>query len=127
MSNWGVEYTDEFEEWWSNLSEDEQESIAASVGLLESKGPNLPHPHSSGIFGSKHGRMRELRVQHKGRPYRVLYAFDPLKNAILLVGGDKTGNNDWYSEFVPVADKLYDVHLKTLEAEGLIKNGKKIQ
>jgi hypothetical protein len=51
----------------------------------------------------------------KAPPYRVLYAFDPNRNAILLVGGDKTGNNRWYEIFVPVADRLYDQHLKELE------------
>lgn len=61
--------------------------------------------------------MRELRIQHEGRPYRVLYAFDPRRTAILLIGGDKTGNDRWYDEFVPKADKLYDDHLDTLEKE----------
>jgi len=65
--------------------------------------------------------MRELRIQHQGRPYRVLYAFDPRRMAILLLGGDKTGDDDWYDDKVPVADKLYDVHLKELIKEGLIK------
>jgi len=59
-------------------------------------------------------------VQHEGRPYRVLYAFDPRRTAILLIGGDKTGNDRWYQEFVPVANKLYDRHLETLRKEGLI-------
>ena len=102
---WDVEYTDEFGLWWAELSEAEQESVAASVGLLERFGPRLPFPHSSGITRSKHGHMRELRVQHDGRPYRVLYAFDPRRVAILLIGGDKTGNDRWYEEFVPVADR----------------------
>ena len=64
--------------------------------------------------------MRELRVQHRGRPYRVLYAFDPRRVAILLIGGDKTGHDRWYEQFVPVADRLYDRHLETLNREGLI-------
>jgi hypothetical protein len=64
--------------------------------------------------------MRELRVQHAGRPYRVLYAFDPRRTAILLVGGDKTGQNRWYERYVPLADRIYDEHLKTLAEEGLI-------
>ena len=59
--------------------------------------------------------MRELRIQHAGRPYRVLYAFDPRRMAILLLGGDKTGNDRWYDENVPVADRLYDIHIKTVE------------
>lgn len=89
---WEVEYTDEFGQWWAELSEQEQISVAASVQLLEERGPSLGFPHSSGISGSKHGHMRELRTQHLGRPLRTLYAFDPLRNAILLIGGDKTGD-----------------------------------
>jgi hypothetical protein len=61
--------------------------------------------------------MRELRIQHEGRPYRVLYAFDPNRAAILLIGGDKTGNNRWYEIFVPLADRLYDEHLAELETD----------
>ena len=114
---WVVEYTDEFEEWWGSLNEEEQVSVAASVELLEAVGPNLRFPHSSGIEASKHGHMRELRTQHEGRPYRTLYAFDPRRTAILLIGGDKTGHDDWYEEFVPKADKLYDEHLDELKRE----------
>lgn len=121
--SWDVEYTNEFEEWWSRLSEDEQESVDASVHLLEDRGPQLGFPHSSGVAGSKHGHMRELRIQHRGSPYRVLYAFDPRRAAVLLVGGDKTGNDRWYEEYVPQADKLYDVHLDELRKEGLINDG----
>ena len=55
-----------------------------------------------------------------GEPYRVLYAFDPRRMAILLIGGNKTGRERWYEEFIPVADKLYDEHLLLLKKEGLI-------
>lgn len=64
--------------------------------------------------------MRELRIQHEGRPYRVLYAFDPRRSAILLIGADKTGNDRWYDEFVPAADAIYDKHVAQLKQEGLI-------
>jgi hypothetical protein len=123
--SWDVEYTDEFEAWWNDLSEEEQESINASVRMLEERGPQLRFPHSSGINGSKHEHMRELRTQHEGRPYRTLYAFNPVRTAILLLGGDKTGNDDWYDKHVPIADRLYDEHLDELRKEGLI-DGKKI-
>jgi hypothetical protein len=115
--SWDVEYTDDFGDWWSALSESEQESLAASVRLLEERGPNLGFPHTSGISGSKHGHMRELRTQHEGRPYRTLYAFDPRRNAILLIGGDKTGDNRWYEVNVPIADRLYDEHLEEIRQE----------
>ena len=116
--SWDVEYTDEFETWWSRLSESEQVSVDASVRLLEEIGPNLPFPHSSGVEQSRHGHMRELRVQHRGRPFRVLYAFDPRRAAILLIGGDKTGNQRWYEIHAPIADRLYEDHLKTLRRKG---------
>jgi len=63
--------------------------------------------------------MRELRIQHHGRPYRVLYAFDPRRTSILLLGGDKTGDDDWYNENVPIADRLYDKHINHLKKRGL--------
>jgi len=122
---WDIEYTDELGEWWDGLTESEQESIDSSVRLLEAKGPHLGFPHTSGIVGSKHSHMRELRVQHEGRPYRILYAFDPRRYAILLLGGDKTGADRWYELHVPVADKLYDKHIEALKKEGQI-NGQKI-
>jgi hypothetical protein len=117
---WDVEYTDEFGSWWADLSEDEQASLDASVRLLEDRDPNLGFPHSSGINGSKHGHMRELRTQHDGRPLRTLYAFDPRRTAILLIGGDKTGDDRWYDVHIPIADELYDEHLEQLRKEGLI-------
>ena len=64
--------------------------------------------------------MRELRIQSVGKPIRVFYAFDPRRVAILLIGGDKTGNERFYDQYVPVADRLYDEHLETLRKEGLI-------
>ena len=118
--SWEVEYTNEFGDWWGTPSEAEQESLAASVQLLEERGPNLGFPHSSGINGSRHSHMRELRTQHEGRPYRTLYAFDPRRSVILLIGGDKTGDERWYDVHVPVADRLYEEHLEQLRKEGLI-------
>ena len=115
--SWNVEYTDQFGEWWDQLSEAEQESIAASVQLLEELCPHLSFPHSSGAKGSRHSHLRELRTQHEGRPYRTLYAFDPRRSAILLIGGDKTGDDRWYETNVPLADRIYEEHLDELRKE----------
>lgn len=115
--SWEVEYTDEFGTWWDTLTAAEQEDIAVVVRLLEERGPQLGYPYSSKIKLSRHAHMRELRVQHQGQPYRVLYAFDPRRAAILLVGGDKTGRDRWYDEHVPRADRLYDEHLAELSGE----------
>ena len=118
---WEVEYTDEFGEWWSDLSEEQQDAVVARVELLMEHGPNLPFPYSSDVRSSRHGRMRELRAQQGGRPIRVFYAFDPRRTSILLIGGDKTGNDRFYQEYVPIADDLYDEHLEELRKEGLIE------
>jgi hypothetical protein len=109
-----VEYTETFESWWSGLSEAEQKDIAAVIELLEKLGPHLPFPYSSRINGSKHREMRELRIQHRGKPYRTLYAFDPRRAAILLIGGNKTGDKRWYSKHIAIADALFDQHVKRL-------------
>ena len=93
------------------MAASEQELVAVVVEMLEQKGPQLPFPYSSGIEKSKHNHMRELRIQHQGNPYRVLYAFDPRRVALLLIGGCKIGNNRWYEEYLALADKLYDEHL----------------
>jgi len=115
---WDVEYTGVFDGWWGGLDESEQIDVDAVIGLLEIKGPNLGFPYSSGVEASRHSHMRELRIQHKGKPYRILYAFDPRRAAILLLGGDKTGNNRWYKKNIPIADKLYDEHLVSLKKKG---------
>src|SRR3954468_17699708 len=117
---WEVEFTDEFGRWWEALDADEQESLAASVELLRQLGPQLGRPHADVVKSSKHSNMKELRTQHSGRPLRTLFAFDPRRCAILLIGGDKTGDDRFYERMVPVADRLYDEHLEQLRKEKLI-------
>ncbi len=114
---WPVEYTDEFGEWWDTLTQAERISLDAHIRTLEQRGPNLPFPYSSGVNGSRHAHMRELRVQSGGKPLRVFYAFDPRRTVILLIGGDKTGDRRFYDRMIPVADRLYDEHLAELKKE----------
>jgi hypothetical protein len=105
--------TDEFTEWYGSLDYSEQESVRRVVRMLEEQGANLAYPQSSGIAGSKFRSMRELRIQHAGNPYRVLYAFDPIRQAVLLVGGVKTATgNRWYQQAIRLADRLFDEYLR---------------
>lgn len=114
---WKVEFTDEFERWWNSLSVDEQVEISAKVELLQEHGPMLPRPHADVIVSSRHSNMKELRGKVEERQLRVLYAFDPIRTALLLIGGDKSGDPKWYQKFVPVADDLFDRHLRQLARE----------
>ena len=120
MAMWQVEYTDEFAGWWEALSLPERSSIEASVRLLEQWGPVLGRPHANSVHGSRHPNMKELRTQCGGRPLRTFFAFDPRRCAILLIGGDKTGDERFYDRMVPLADRLYDDYLEELRKEGLI-------
>ena len=118
---WEVEYTNEFEDWFIELSESQRRSVLSRVDLLIQRGPRLMYPYSSSVRSSRHGHMRELRVQSGGRPIRIFYAFDPRRTSILLIGGDKTGDDRFYEVYVPIADDLYDIYLEELRDEGLIE------
>lgn len=123
---WEVEFTDDFEQWWLTLSQDEQVEISAKVELLQEYGPILPRPHSDVIVTSKHANMKELRGQVNQRELRVLYAFDRKRAAILLLGGDKTGDPNWYDKMVPIADTLFDEHQQQVCQEEENRRGKKL-
>jgi len=122
INMWEVEYTNEFEEWWESLNEAEQNAVAYSVRLLQSEGTLLKFPYSSDVKQSRHRNMRELRSQYAGKPYRTFYAFDPRRIAILLIGGDKTGDDRFYEEMIPKADRIYDEYLREIQEE---KDGSK--
>ena len=114
---WEVEYTDEFAEWWESLSEDVQEAIAHDVGVPEQVGPGLGRPTVDTLSGSKFPNMKELRTKHSQHAIRVLFAFDPRRCAILLIGGDKSGDDRFYDRMIPLADSLYQEHLDELARE----------
>lgn len=116
---WEVEFTDEFEDWWDDLSEEEQDAITAAVEFLEERGPGLGRPFVDNVKISRHKHMKELMP--RGGSIRILFAFDPRRTAILLIGGDKTDRwREWYEEMVPVADELYDGYIRELQEEGEI-------
>lgn len=103
--------TDEFVRWFQSLGEADQDAVAKVVDMLEIQGVALPFPYSSAIEGSKIA-LRELRVQSKGKPLRVLYAFDPARQAVLLIGGDKTGDKRFYDVIVPKAEAIWRRYLE---------------
>jgi hypothetical protein len=117
---WEIEFTEEFEAWWDSLSIDQQEAVTDRVVLLGQRGPDLGRPVVERIHRSRHHNMKELRAS-KGGALRVLFMFDPRRQMILLLGGDKSGEwNDWYDTAIPLADDLYDRYLEDLRKEGLI-------
>jgi hypothetical protein len=107
--------TDEFLAWYLALTEGEMEAVAHMVGLVEMAGVTLGSPYSSQIKGSEHA-LRELRK--KGQPIRIIYAFDPKRQAVMIIGGDKTGDDRFYEVMVPQADKLFGRYLAE-QAAGL--------
>jgi hypothetical protein len=116
---WDVEYTDEFGEWFGGLGDDAREDVVAAVEMLESVGPTLGRPFVDTLNGSRYANFKELRPQ--GGNLRIIFAFDPRRSAILLIGGDKTGRwQAWYREMIPFAEQLYEQYLQELRQEGIL-------
>ena len=117
---WEIEVTDQFDGWWSTLTDDQREAVTDRADVLAERGPDLGRPIVDRIHSSRHQSMKEPRTA-RGGALRVLFCFDLRCQAILLLGGDKTGAwNEWYEWAAPLADDLYDEYLHELEEEGLI-------
>lgn len=112
---WTVSFADEFEPEFDALGEEIQDAILARVLLLAREGPSLGRPHADTLTGSKHANMKELRLSAGGGVWRIAFAFDPDRQAILLVGGDKSGGSEkrFYKQLIARADERFDRHLKT--------------
>ncbi|MCP3427316.1 type II toxin-antitoxin system RelE/ParE family toxin [Rothia sp. AR01] len=106
-------------DWLVSLDEGSREQVVAALELLEEHGPQLGRPLVDTVSGSRHRNMKELRPGSAGRSeLRLLFAFDPERQAILLVAGDKAGNwQRWYRQAIPLADDLFDAHLRRLKEE----------
>jgi hypothetical protein len=112
---WIIIFHPAFRDWLYEQSEDVQDSILAGLGLLKQEGPLLGRPYVDTLQGSQYPNLKELRVQHAGEPWRILFAFDPIRQAIVLVGGNKTGDKRWYKKNIPIAEQRFTEHLETLE------------
>jgi len=114
-----LEMTNEARDWYLALSDRDQQAIGAAIDMVAEKGPSLGRPVVDAIKGSRHSNMKEARSV--GGHLRALFAFDPRRTAIVLLGGDKRGDwTAWYERNVPLADDLYDEYLDELRREGLI-------
>lgn len=106
---WEIVFTEQAEHWMMALSDEDFDAVIAATDLLERKGPGLGRPTVDSITGSRHHNMKELRVG----TMRALFAFDPKRRAVVLIGGDKRGDwTGWYERNIPAADDLYDRYLK---------------
>lgn len=115
---WHIEVTPQFEGWWDDLTEKQQEILDDRIQLLGERGPELKRPVVGKIVGSRHPNMKELIASTKGAELRVLFAFDPRRSAVLLLGGDKSGQwNKWYASAIELADELFDKHLAEIDTE----------
>jgi hypothetical protein len=113
---WTVEFHPGCEDWANDLDQSDAEALLAAVRVLRDQGPSLGRPLVDTISGSRHKNMKELRPGSTGRSeVRVLFAFDRIRHAILLVGGDKSGDwSGWYYINIPIADDRFDEHQKAL-------------
>ena len=117
MKAWTIIYRSPYRAWFGKCGEELQNEILAHLEVLKTVGPNLGRPRVDHIKGSAHQNMKELRVQFKGDPVRILFAFDPDRRAVLLLGGTKTGDDRWYRKHVPLADQDFTLHLQEMQQE----------
>lgn len=118
-----VIYTDEFGEWLKELSLREKKEVAVVVELLENAGVRLNFPHSSALKGTSFP-LRELRPKQGRSPLRVFYAFDPKRDAVLLIGGNKGSDSRFYDRLIPRAERIWTQYLAQQAAGQHPKKGK---
>lgn len=120
VARWAVLITDEVTEWLGALNEEDPQTavlVAAAINVLEDEGPALPRPLVDTIKGSSIKNLKELRPGSSGSSeVRILFVFDPWRQAILLVAGDKSTDwKGWYRKALKDAERLYDEHLRSQE------------
>ncbi len=118
--SWHVLFHEAFEPEFDDLPESVQDELLAHAALLEEFGPSLGRPRVDTLNGSRHANMKELRFNAADGVWRVAFAFDPKRRAILLVGGDKSGGSEkrFYKQLIRKADDRFDNHLAWLKEKG---------
>ncbi|MGE3063383.1 MAG: type II toxin-antitoxin system RelE/ParE family toxin [bacterium] len=112
---WFIERTEELITWIKTLDDDAKEAILKNLKVLSRFGPQPGRPYVDSVYESRHKNMKELRVQNKKRVYRIFFAFNRERKAVLLIGGDKRGKKKFYKEMIPIADELFDKYLRKME------------
>lgn len=109
---WPIATTDWFDNWLSAQNDTDRACVLAAIMVLEEKGPGLARPYADTVHGSRFSNMKELRVQSRGNPVRVFFAFDPSRTGVLLCAGNKVGNEKrFYDEMIPIADQEFTEYL----------------
>ncbi len=112
---WKVILSQRFELWLNEQETTLQEKVFVHLGLLKTYGPALPRPYADTVNGSQFQNRKELRIQHNGKPIRTFFAFDLLRQAFVLCGGDKSNDKRFYHTMINVADAEFSAHLANLE------------
>ncbi|NRN26821.1 type II toxin-antitoxin system RelE/ParE family toxin [Photorhabdus heterorhabditis] len=114
---WTILFGQVFDDWLQEQDEGLQEKVLADLVNLKTYGPVLSLPYADTVKGSRHKNMKELRIQHAGRPIRAFFAFDPIRQAIVLCAGDKSNDKKFYERLIRIADDEFSSHLSTMEAK----------
>lgn len=114
-SHWKVIFTECFRQWLLSQDDETQDSVVASLNRLKLFGPNLARPYADTLKQSSYKKMKELRIQHQGKPIRAFFAFDPLRQAIVLCAGDKSNDKGFYIRMLRVAEYEFTNYLNSLE------------
>ncbi|HEY4046814.1 MAG TPA: type II toxin-antitoxin system RelE/ParE family toxin [Acidobacteriaceae bacterium] len=124
---WTVVFHEEFEPEFDKLPAEVQDELYAEAGFVEKFGPETGRPHVDKLHGSDYANMKELRFEAVGGEWRVAFAFDPKRQAVLLVAGDKTGGSEkkFYKRLIDKADARFERHLEKLKAEDRKKGERK--
>jgi hypothetical protein len=114
---WTLVYLKEFVQWLESQEEDLQDEALAYLELLKERGPLLPRPYVDTLKGSKVANLKELRFDYRRDPIRILFAFDPNQQGVIILGGNKTGDKRWYRDNIPIAEQLFLAHVNSLKKE----------
>jgi hypothetical protein len=114
---WEIVYSTEFETWLHSLDLDSAKAIARSLGILQEFGPMLGRPQVDTLKGGRLKNLKELRTQCKRCVFRSFFIFDSARNAVILIGGDKTGDKRFYRKMIPLAEEIYDDYIRRFSHE----------